>query len=155
MGGVATEIDCRAGIPGLYAIGECACNGLHGANRLASNSLAECFVFGRLAALAACDERTVDSGQWTGTALAPAQTAARDTRSALWRYAGLRRDAAGLRELALDPHPLARLIAAACLAREESRGAHQRSDFPATDAALDGMHTLVRPGEQPRLERWQ
>src|SRR5215210_6021205 len=56
MGGVAADLDCRATLPGLYAVGECACNGLHGANRLASNSLAECFVFGRRAARAACGE---------------------------------------------------------------------------------------------------
>jgi L-aspartate oxidase len=155
MGGVATGVDCRATIPGLYAIGECACNGLHGANRLASNSLAECFVFGRRAALAACAESTVDSRQWTGTTATPTQSVTRATRAALWRYAGLRRDAAGLQELARDQHPLARLIAAACLARGESRGAHQRSDFPDTDSALDGMHTLVRPGEQPGMEHWE
>ncbi|HEX2232496.1 MAG TPA: hypothetical protein VHG69_03935, partial [Thermoleophilaceae bacterium] len=69
--------------------------------------------------------------------------------------AGLRRDASGLRELASDPYPLARLIATACLAREESRGAHQRSDFPETDPGLEGMHSLVRPGETPRFERWE
>ena len=56
MGGVAADLDGRASLPGLYAVGECACTGLHGANRLASNSLAECFVFGRRAALAACAE---------------------------------------------------------------------------------------------------
>ena len=56
MGGVATDLDGRATLPGLYAVGESACSGLHGANRLASNSLAECFVFGRRAALAACAE---------------------------------------------------------------------------------------------------
>jgi len=67
----------------------------------------------------------------------------------------LRRHAAGLSELARDPFPLARLIAAACLAREESRGAHQRGDFPDTDPALDGMHTLVRPGSEPRPTRWE
>ena len=53
MGGIATDLDGRSSLPGLYAVGECACTGLHGANRLASNSLAECVVFGRRAALAA------------------------------------------------------------------------------------------------------
>ena len=53
MGGIATGLDGESSVPGLMAVGECACNGLHGANRLASNSLAECFVFGRRAALAA------------------------------------------------------------------------------------------------------
>ena len=77
------------------------------------------------------------------------------TRAALWRHAGLRRDAAGLGELLGDPYPLARLIGAACLAREESRGAHQRSDHPDTDRSLDLMHTLVEEDAAPRFERWQ
>jgi L-aspartate oxidase len=153
MGGVAADLDCRASVPGLYAVGECSCTGLHGANRLASNSLAECFVFGRRAALAALDEPAPGA-----PATAP-EDAARPvpepaTRAALWRLAGLRRDADGLRELSGDPFPLARLIAAACLAREESWGAHQRIDHPARDPSLDGMHTLVGPGEAPRFERW-
>jgi L-aspartate oxidase len=153
MGGVATDLDCRSRLPGLYAVGECACNGLHGANRLASNSLAECFVFGRRAALAACDEPAQPD---PGRPPAPprAERPPPQTRAALWRLAGLRRDADGLRDLARDSYPLARLIAAACLAREESRGAHQRSDFPETDPGLDGMHSVVRPGVPPRFERW-
>src|SRR5919107_1427252 len=53
MGGVATDLDARSTLRGLLAVGECACTGLHGANRLASNSLAECLVFGRRAAAAA------------------------------------------------------------------------------------------------------
>jgi L-aspartate oxidase len=153
MGGVAADLDGRSSLPGLYAVGESACTGLHGANRLASNSLAECFVFGRRAALAAAEgppppDRPPSAG---GEELEPPAEA---TRAALWRHAGLRRDPAGLRELLGDPHPLARLIAASCLAREESRGAHQRTDAPATDPALDGMHTLAGAGAEPRFERW-
>jgi L-aspartate oxidase len=154
MGGIATDLDGRASLPGLYAVGECACTGLHGANRLASNSLAECFVLGRRAALAACDEPQLPADP--GSPPAPESPAAPppETRAALWRLAGLERSAEGLRELAGDLFPLARLIARAALAREESRGAHQRSDHPEPDASLDGMH-FVLPGEgPPRLEHW-
>ena len=56
MGGVVTDLDGATEVPGLYAAGECACTGVHGANRLASNSMLECLVFGRRAALAALDE---------------------------------------------------------------------------------------------------
>jgi L-aspartate oxidase len=153
MGGVATDLDGRSSLSGLYAIGEAACTGLHGANRLASNSLAECFVFGRRSALAAVegpapppDARPDDEIR---TVPPPDET-----RAALWRHAGLQREPAGLRELLDDPFPLARLIGAACLAREESRGAHQRIDRPDTDAALDHMHTLVVDDAQPSFEQW-
>jgi L-aspartate oxidase len=60
-----------------------------------------------------------------------------------------------LRALLEDRYPLARLIAASCLAREESRGAHQRVDHPQRDPALDGMHTLVGAGLEPAFERWE
>src|SRR5204863_7125480 len=56
MGGVLCDLEGRSTLPGLYAVGECACTGLHGANRLASNSLSECFVFGARAASAAAAE---------------------------------------------------------------------------------------------------
>jgi L-aspartate oxidase len=152
MGGVVTDLDGRSEVPGMYAVGECACTGLHGANRLASNSLSECFVFGRRAALRALDEPEAPAE--TPPALgeiAPAPT--RETRKAMWRHAGLERDAEGLRPLLDDPHPLARLVAASALFREESRGAHARADFPSTDPGLDERHTVVRR-TSPELEHW-
>jgi len=154
MGGIASDLNSGASLPGLYAIGECACSGLHGANRLASNSLAECFVFGRRAALAAADEPEppADPGALPEPAPAPVPPAA--TREALWRLAGLERSAEGLTELAGERHPLARHVARAALAREESRGAHQRSDHPEPDPTLDGNHFVLRGEQRPRLEPW-
>jgi L-aspartate oxidase len=154
MGGIVTDLEGRSRVPGLYAIGECACTGLHGANRLASNSLSECFVFGRRAALHALAEpHTPGAPDAPPTPVAPAPS--RETRKAVWRHAGLERDAAGLRPLLDDPHPLARLVARSALFREESRGAHARADFPDSDPGLAGRHTVIDPGaDVPRLERW-
>ena len=133
MGGIVTDLQGRSGVDGLYAVGESACTGLHGANRLASNSLSECFVFGRRAALRALDEpRARRPPPPPPGRVAPPPT--RETRKAMWRHAGLERDAEGLRPLLDDPHPLARLVARSALFREESRGAHARADFPETDA---------------------
>jgi L-aspartate oxidase len=153
MGGVATDGDGRSSLLGLYAVGESACTGIHGANRLASNSLAECFVFGRRAALAATADREPPASAPADDAIHTAPPPD-ETRAALWRDAGLQREPAGLRRLQNDPFVLARLIGSACLAREESRGAHQRSDHPATDPALDHLHTLVNDSGPPRFERW-
>jgi L-aspartate oxidase len=155
MGGIVTDLEGRAGVPGLYAVGECACTGLHGANRLASNSLTECFVFGRRAALAGLGEPEVAPPAAVAPADPIAPPPSRETRAALWRLAGLERDAGRLRELAGDPHPLARLVAACALARRESRGAHARADFPGLDPALDSHHTVVDAGaEKPELAAW-
>src|SRR3954470_10840501 len=146
MGGIATGLDGESTLPGLFAVGECACNGLHGANRLASNSLAECFVFGRRAALAALDRERPAPPDQAGPPpeRGPDPVPPQETRAALWSCAGLRREAAALRKLAeSDPSPLARKIARSALAREESRGAHQRADHPGTEPALGGMHSLV------------
>jgi L-aspartate oxidase len=154
VGGIATGLDGESSLPRLFAVGECACNGLHGANRLASNSLAECFVFGRRAAHAALDRQPPgDPGAAPG--LGPDPVPPRETRSALWRKAGLRRNRDDLAELAeSDPFPLARAIARSALAREESRGSHQRVDHPETDPGLDLAHLVVEGAAPPRTERW-
>jgi L-aspartate oxidase len=156
MGGVVTDLDGRAdGVAGLYAVGETACTGLHGANRLASNSLSECFVFGRRAALAGLDEPEPSGADPTPpqAPIAPAPT--RATRKAVWRLAGLERTAHDLTELLDDPHPLARLVAASALAREETRGAHARAEFPEPDPALDGRHTVLSAAsDTPSFVGW-
>ena len=154
MGGIATDLDGGSTLRGLYAVGECACNGLHGANRLASNSLAECFVFGRRAALAGLGEPEPPHDVGEPPADGPNPVPPRETRAALWRLAGIEREGGQLRELLGDPFPLARMIAASALAREESRGAHQRSDFPAVDERFDSVHAIARGDDPPRFEHW-
>ena len=155
MGGIVTDLDGRSEVEGLYAVGECACTGLHGANRLASNSLSECFVFGRRAALHALDEPEPPAAAAPGDAEPVAPRPTRETRKAMWRHAGLERDADGLAPLLDDPHPLARLVARSALFREESRGAHARADFPETDPSLDHRHTVIAAGsDEPRLQYW-
>jgi L-aspartate oxidase len=153
MGGVVTDLDGRTSVPGLYAVGEAACTGLHGANRLASNSLSECFVFGARAGRAALAEPARSDGE-APPAPRPLDLPARATQEALWRDAGLVRTRDGLVRLLDDPHPLARLIAACALGREESRGAHTREDFPDTRPELDGVHAVVGPDGSSRLETW-
>jgi L-aspartate oxidase len=151
MGGIVTDLHGHA-TTRLYAVGECACTGLHGANRLASNSLSECFVFGRRAALKGLDDPPPEEGPTLTAELDPPS---RETRKAVWQHAGLERTAAGLTQLAAHEYPLARLVAASALARTETRGAHARAEFPEPDPALDGHHTVLEPGtETPRFEAW-
>jgi L-aspartate oxidase len=163
MGGVATDVWGATALPGLYACGEVACTGVHGANRLASNSLLEGIVFGWRSvrhALGLAGEtpaptipsrRLYLSPRLPGRAGIPTRA---DVQRLLWEKVGLRREAGPLAEAlrqleawqgalaspsTLAEHELAnlllvgRLMAAAALERRESRGAHFRSDFPAPD----------------------
>ena len=143
MGGIVTDAQGATTLPGLFAAGECASTGVHGANRLASNSLVEAAVFGARAGLAA-GQRTAAPGKPLKRILlnplpkAPLQ----DLRQAMSQDAGVLRDAEGLLRLLALINRLdalhgvcgalvaARLVAACALARRESRGGHYRSDYP-------------------------
>ncbi len=162
VGGIVTDLDARSELPGLYAAGECAATGVHGANRLASNSLLECLVFGRRAALAALAEPGLSGPvpvpareTWPGSDPGHVRNGQADdaVRSALWRDCGLIRDAVGLGRLRDSSHLLTRLIAESALLREESRGSHFRADFPVESPSLE-RHIVLRLGHEPGLETW-
>jgi L-aspartate oxidase len=152
MGGIATDLEGRSSLPGLFAVGECACTGLHGANRLASNSLTECFVLGARAAAAASAEP--DPGSPPEPPSSRFDPPPAETRERVWRLAGPLRTAEELEQLLSDPYPLARLIARFALEREESRGSHRRLEFPMTNPELDGEHILCN-GEELAWQAWE
>ena len=132
MGGIVTDLQARSTVPGLYAVGESSCTGLHGANRLASNSLSECFVFARRAIAGALSEPAPPSSAAAGRARARGARA-RSRRPSAPRPPRARRcgatpascaPARGSSGCSSDPHPLARLIARCALAaHREPRGA--------------------------------
>ena len=164
MGGIVTDLAGRSSLPGLYACGEVACTGVHGANRLASNSLLEGLVFAERAARElASVARHAGPRRAADFAVPPladrgaAQVAADAIRALTWDYAGIDRNARGLRACLAELEQLqarltagmteernmcdtATLIAAAALARRESRGGHYRSDFPTAKGAWRGKH---------------
>ena len=199
MGGIHTDIDGATPLAGLYAAGEVACVSINGANRLGSNSLPECLVFGARAGRAAAryaqgapdpgssvaaqagdEERRLTSGLWDRSdgreSIADLRTGMQQTMedsAGIFRTEGsLVKGAATLRELqersesmVIDDHSrafntqivaalelsnmldVAEAIIAAALRREESRGAHQRLDFPARDDERYLAHSLVHRGE--------
>jgi L-aspartate oxidase len=165
MGGIASDASGRSFLEGLWVAGECASTGLHGANRLASNSLLEGLVFG--ARVAEDVKGTLRAGSLRGMPPAPAGMALAAPphvlRDAMSRYAGLERDQEGLRQgLAvierlerqasgdlLNMLAAARLVTVSALMREESRGAHWRSDFP--QEAATGARRFLTLADAQRI----
>ena len=189
MGGVATDLEGRTTLAGLCAAGEVACTGVHGANRLASNSLLEGLVFGARAgrAMAAEEGKSKSRAARESRKSPPVEAAApagpstppevekccREVRRVLWEKAGILRSAeslqSALEELAGLARPLpavparahyeesnlrtvGEVITRSALAREESRGANYRTDFPFRDDARWGKHSRIAAGEPVTFE---
>ncbi len=189
MGGIRTDLGGRSSLGGLYAAGEAACTGVHGANRLASNSLLEGLVFGTRAARSMlADALPLVAVEASGAA--PKALTAKDEaqvekivtrlQSAMWSYAGLLRDEAGLRQglaehktcadglsdlarggkssrrlaEALAMSRVAHDILVSALARTESRGAHFRNDYPKRDDENFRKHSVLGHDGRPVFEAW-
>ena len=144
MGGIVADLHAHSTLPGLYAVGESSCTGLHGANRLASNSLSECFVFSRRAVLHALStEEPSPSPPASPAELealralpSPSPGTPVDARRAVARRRHRPLAPRVFAACSTIPTRLARLLARSALARTESRGAHQRLDHPEPDPAL-------------------
>jgi L-aspartate oxidase len=182
MGGVRTDLDGRTSLPGLYAAGEAAGTGVHGANRLASNSLLEGLVYGARAGrkmqheLKAHPRKAADlpptAAYSNGPVPIPVEAAVAQIQTLMWNQAGIVRTGSGLKQAIrgleeLAPqfaHPRTRreyearnlqinglLVARSALSREESRGAHYRTDYPDHNDAKFRKHSVVA-GEKIRFE---
>ena len=170
MGGIRTDLDGRSSLPGLYAAGEAACTGVHGANRLASNSLLEGLVFGARAGRAMREEKAVVQAHGNSGAPTPGEAAVEvepligEIQQLMWNKVGIVRSRQGLTEAlqqlqaageklprvvsrrtgeAANIHTAALLIARSALARLESRGAHYRTDYPMHDDARFKKHSVA------------
>jgi L-aspartate oxidase len=181
MGGLYTDLEGRTSLPGLFAAGEAASTGIHGANRLASNSLLECVVFGRRAAEAMVAAKTGSSipvrfrvARFPIPVPRHSESARSAIRDAAWLGAGIVRSEAGLKEgltvlqtmqVDWEPHPspsldqletanllaVARIILRSALLRLESRGAHYRADYPSRNDAEFQFHSWSRSGEKTSI----
>lgn len=167
MGGVATDLDGRTTLNGLFAAGEAACTGVHGANRLASNSLLEGLVYGaRAGAVMRLQGKELAVAGEPPAPYVVTGIGEAELRTLTWRRAGLLRCAEGLGEVLArlesagregrppvtraeaelrNLYVVAELIARSALAREESRGAHRRRDFPEAKPG-PGLHSWMAAG---------
>src|SRR5213080_1689431 len=174
MGGVRTDLQGRTSLPALYAAGEAATTGVHGANRLASNSLLEGLVFGARAGRKMRDElrhgpakaRSKPRVAYSnGPVAAGLEELVREMQELMWNEVGIVRDGVRLKHAiehlerlaprvarpktrrsyeASNIHTVGLLVARSALAREESRGAHYRIDFPAHDDKKFLKHSIVK-----------
>jgi L-aspartate oxidase len=172
MGGIRTDLWGRSSVPGLYAAGEVTCTGVHGANRLASNSLLEGLVFGARAGKAAAEDnsafeisnfRSEISNSGISTADSGIATAVKKRiKRVMWERVGILRDKNSLKRALKEFDQiaganlgtssrnfvtLARLVATAALWREESRGGHYRNDFPEQDEKWR-VHSIQKLGSE-------
>ncbi|HEV7889106.1 MAG TPA: L-aspartate oxidase [Pyrinomonadaceae bacterium] len=173
MGGVRTDLEGHTSLRGLYAAGEVACTGVHGANRLASNSLLEGLVFGARAGAAAArdcaggrvqssadvDAQEPGAREDAARASAAALAVRKRVRRLMWERVGILRSRASLQRALTEFEQIARaplrpaprnsltvatLIARSALWREESRGGHFRVDFPARDDEHWRAHSVIQ-----------
>ena len=181
MGGVRSDLDGQSNVPGLYSAGETAATGVHGANRLASNSLLEGLVFGARAGKVMREElRPTRAKPHVKPEISPANKVVdakatqiiAEIQDLMWQDIGIVRVEEGLRRVlnrleslvpqlsnpssrvgheAQNIHAAGLLVARSALARKESRGAHYRTDFPAHDDATYLKHSVIQ-GDSIRFE---
>jgi L-aspartate oxidase len=174
IGGVRTDLHGKTSLAGLYAAGETAATAVHGANRFPSNSLLEALVFGARAGKAMRNElkspraatpREKKAASQNGPVDAGIEDAIRQIQDAMWKHVGVVRSRREVQEAikaleSLTPklaHPRTRrsheaanlhtaglLVARSALAREESRGAHYRIDYPAHDDKKFLKHSVIK-----------